>query len=509
MHPADLTHPSSNLQEKLTHLYGLRTATPQQETSAQAPKETSKDSGAGGDADGGAHSNQTKNIALGLRRPYLDLLEAYGNPQKALPPTIHVAGTNGKGSMIAILRTLLEAAGQSVSAYTSPHLYEFNERFYANGHYIDNIALEHAIDRALRLNQGQPVSFFEITTAMAFAYFREADSDVCLLEVGMGGRLDCTNVIERPAITLIGNISYDHQEFLGQTIEEIAAEKAGIMKPGVPCIVGPQTEGGVRDVFIRKAKEIGATLMLCGRDWDIKQTEDGLILHIGDIVFDLPPCGLRGAHQVGNAGAALTALYMMKPWQTENPDDARDNAVYAAYKKALPHVEWPGRLQAVHAAADLCDQRAEIWYDGGCNASAGEALAATIDDWNTSDKKPLHLIVGMKADKDPAAFLRPLMKRSQSITIVPISAVDGALTPAQAKTITAEYHQGEDTDKNALQWLDAQTLEEAIKAIDSVAKANADNPENPPGYRVLITGSLYLAQQVRDINNHPLHNKAA
>ena len=226
MYLADLEHPSKVLQDKLTRLYNLRPG---------------------------------KEIELGFRPDFLTLLEAYGNPQDHLPPTIHVAGTNGKGSIIATLRALLEAAGHSVSAFTSPHLLQFNERLYANGAMISNEDLDAAIDKALMLNHSREVSFFEITTAMAFDYFTQAQSDFCLLEVGMGGRLDCTNIIAKPAVSVIGNISYDHQQYLGDSITEIAGEKAGIIKAGVPCVIAPQTED-VMDVFIQKAAEMNAPL---------------------------------------------------------------------------------------------------------------------------------------------------------------------------------------------------------------------------------------------------------
>lgn len=421
MYLADLEHPSPVLQEKLTRLYNLRPG---------------------------------KDIDLGFRPDYLQLLEAYGSPHEGLPPVFHVAGTNGKGSMIATLRALLEAAGKSVSAFTSPHLLQFNERLYASGGYISNDALSAAIDKALALNAGRQVSFFEITTAMAMDFFRQANTDYCLLEVGMGGRLDCTNIIEAPAACLIGNISYDHQQFLGETITDIAGEKAGIIKPGVPCVVGPQTED-VMDVFVAKAAAIGAPIYIHGRDWHVQESKGGMRLVIGDESFDFPSPSLLGAHQIGNAATALTALYVTKNWNVQ------------AYACGLANIHWPGRLQR------LQDGETEIWYDGGCNESAAHFLAQQLDDWQETSPSDLHLIIGMKGDKDPSKFITPLLQHAKSATIVPIDKI--------SKTLQLE---------------DVQHIAFPFTAQPSVDAALGALPAGPK--RVLITGSLYLAGQILD-----------
>ena len=416
MYLADLEHPSAALQEKLTRLYNLRPG---------------------------------KEIELGFRPEYLQLLEAYGNPHQHLPPVFHVAGTNGKGSMVATLRALLEAAGKRVSAFTSPHLLQFNERLYVSGTYINNSDLDAAIDKALDLNASREVSFFEITTAMAPAEY-------CLLEVGMGGRLDCTNIVDAPAACLIGNISYDHQEHLGETIEAIAGEKAGIMKHGVPCVVGPQTED-IMEVLIAKAQEIGAPLYLYGRDWNVAKTAAGMRLTIGPETgseqFDFPRPSLLGPHQIGNAATALVALYVSEEWNVQ------------AYSGGLQRIEWPGRLQC------LQEGESEIWYDGGCNDSAAYFLAQQIEEWQAADPRPFHLILGMKGDKDPSAFITPLLKHAKSAAIVPIDKISRTLTGADVQGLEFSFTHAKDVQA----------------ALDAL-------PAGPK--RVLITGSLYLAGQV-------------
>ena len=437
MYLADLIHPDETLMGKLYALYNLRT---------------------------------DKTIDLGFREPFLQLLEAFGNPHLHLPPTIHVAGTNGKGSCLATLRTLLEAQGKTVSAFTSPHLYQFNERLYASGTYIDNKTLEALIDEALDLNQGREVTFFEITTAMAFAYFARQKTDYCLLEVGMGGRLDCTNVIENPLATVITNISYDHQQFLGDTIEEIASEKAGIMKPGVPCISSPQLPE-VETVLRQKAAEKGVSLTF-------STPYDGVV-------------NLSGVHQLENVGTALAALEMMEEkfsnhnsfpcasggLETDGEKDPRFHGESKNNKschfarndvilQALQNIHWPGRLENV--SAKLGFPQSDIWYDGGCNDSAGGALAKQLQKWQAEDPKELHLILGMKGDKHVHAFLNHITPYVQSTTVVPIERLSKCLS--------------------------ASEVEGALEAADIMTALEALKPHHDK--RILIAGSLYLAQQL-------------
>ena len=425
MYPADLTHLDPALEAKLQALYNLRTG---------------------------------KKIALGFREPFLRLLEAFGNPHLSLPPTIHVAGTNGKGSVVATLRSILEAHGKTVSAFTSPHLLQFNERLYASGTYISNSVLNELIDEALALNKGGKVTFFEITTAMAFTWFARQKTDYCLLEVGLGGRLDCTNVIQSPAACVITNISYDHQQFLGTTLAEIAGEKAGIMKPYVPCIIAPQKEEAALPVFETRAAQTVCNLLIHGRDWDMTPLNDMMRFKFKSLDITLPRPNLMGDHQLENTGAALAALHAIDPVWNENKLAA-----------GLQNIHWPGRLENVSAAFDI--PQTEIWYDGGCNGSAGAVLEAQIKKWQSQDPRDLHLIVGMKGDKNPDTFLRYLAPHTQSLTVVPLSGLPSCLDAGAVEGARS-----------------AAGISAALRAIAAHA------PQTPK--RILITGSLYLAQQL-------------
>ncbi len=431
MYLADLTHPDPSLAAKLEALYNLRT---------------------------------DKKIALGFREPFLKLLEAFGNPHLSLPPTIHVAGTNGKGSVVATLRSLLEAHGKTVSAFTSPHLLQFNERLYASGTYISNPALNDLIDEALALNKGGKVTFFEITTAMAFAWFARQKTDYCLLEVGLGGRLDCTNVIQNPAACVITNISYDHQQFLGNTLSEIAGEKAGIMKPYVPCIIAPQKEATALPVFENRAAQTGCNLFIAGRDWSMTSLNDMMRFKFESLDITLPRPNLAGDHQLENASAALAALHAIDPVWNENKLAA-----------GLQNIHWPGRLENITNAFAI--PQTDIWYDGGCNDSAGAALEAQIKKWQEEDPRDLHLIVGMKGDKNAENFLRYLAPHAKTLTIVPI--------PGLSSCLSGQGFPGE---------LTAPDVPAAIRAIAG------NSPQKPK--RILITGSLYLAQQIGQNKTH-------
>lgn len=395
MHQADLRHKSPTLKQKLTALYNL---------------------------------NRGTKIDLGFRPQYLNLLRTYGDPHKKLPPVIHVAGTNGKGSTIAMLRACLEEAGYKVHAYTSPHLYEFNERIRLAGKLIDDNALEALIDRAISLNNGADITFFEITTAIAFAAFSKTPADILLLETGLGGHLDCTNVIDNPLLTIITPVAYDHMEFLGNSLEKITAEKAGIMKPGTPCITAQQ-EPEALSVLQQKASELGCEL-LSPLDHNFK-------------------LNLAGTHQLENAAIVNAALAAIS---------GRFPVSQNQMEKALQNIDWPGRLEKI-------SDDPEIWYDGGHNAHAAQAIAAQAAAWQAEDNKPLHLILGMKADKEPEKFLAPLLPYAASIQLVPVPGVDSirALPPA--------------------------------KAAISVKKALGNAGSNG---RILVCGSLYLAAPLKE-----------
>ncbi|MGQ0527977.1 MAG: bifunctional folylpolyglutamate synthase/dihydrofolate synthase [Alphaproteobacteria bacterium] len=408
MYASDLKHRDASLEQKLQSLYAL---------------------------------GHGRVIDLSFRPPYLALLEKFGSPQLELTPVIHVAGTNGKGSVIAMLRSILEAGGYKVHAYTSPHLIDFNERIYLAGKNISDDALEFLIDEAVELNGGHEMTLFEITTAMAFAAFARTPADILLLEVGMGGRLDCTNVIEAPLAAIITSTGFDHMEYLGHTLAEITAEKAGIIKPGAPCIVGAQKHREVLPVIEQIASGKKAPL--------IYAREKGLASN------------LTGAHQLENAAVALTALETIKNDFPLSP---------TAIETGLRNVHWPARLQDITARFKL-PPGFEAWLDGAHNEEAARILAQQAQTWNR-DGKPLHLVFGMLQGKNPRAFLKILQPHIAALHLVGIPGEPKALRP---EDIQAPGPTHIHTDYRA-----------ALTHI-------SDHTENA---RILIAGSLYLAGHV-------------
>ena len=390
------------------------------------------------------------------------LLAALDHPETRLPPVIHVAGTNGKGSTQAMIRAGLEASGKRVHAYTSPHLARFHERIRLAGDLISEPALSALLDECDAANGGQPITFFEITTVAAFLAFARTPADYTLLEVGLGGRLDATNVIEKPAATIITPVSIDHQQYLGETLPEIAGEKAGILKRGVPCIVGPQHPDGLA-VIEAKAARLGVPLFAHGQHWHAFEERGRLIYQDETGLLDLPLPNLLGAHQIENAGAAIATLRCL---------GFDDQACEAAVSKA----EWPARMQRLRQGPLATSAPGgELWLDGGHNPAGGAAVAATLA---RMAKRPTHLICGMLNTKDIAGYLRPLAAQAQSLTAVSI--------PNEVNTLPS-----------------AATAETARKAgfaqvteAGSVAEALAAIVQTDPQARVLICGSLYLAGQV-------------
>ncbi|MBB5691447.1 dihydrofolate synthase/folylpolyglutamate synthase [Roseomonas alkaliterrae] len=406
------------------------------------------------------HALHPKLIDLSLGR-MRRALAALGHPERRLPPVVHVAGTNGKGSTCAFLRAIAEAAGLRVHVYTSPHLVRFHERIRLAGRLVDDATLTAALEEAEAANAGEPITVFEITTAAAFLLFSRVPADMLVLEVGLGGRLDATNVVESPAATAIASISMDHMEFLGDTLGAIAFEKAGIIRPGVPCATGAQAPEALAAIA-RVAAERGAPLLARGREWRSEWRADGL--HYADArgTLDLPPPGLPGPHQADNAGIAIAAL---RAW---NPPWLSDLAI----ARGIAAAEWPARLQRLRGAlAARLPAGYELWLDGGHNAGAGVALAAHCATWRD---KPLHLVVGMKKGKASADFLRPL---------IPFAA-----------TLTAVAEPGQHL---------AMSVEDIVAASGGVAQPGPDvagalariGAGGPPG-RVLVCGSLYLAGEV-------------
>jgi dihydrofolate synthase/folylpolyglutamate synthase len=390
------------------------------------------------------------------------LLAALGHPERRLPPVIHVAGTNGKGSVVAMIRAGLETGGHRVHVYTSPHLARFHERIRLAGTLIDEDRLIALLERCEAVNGGAPITFFEITTAAAFVAMAETPADYTLLEVGLGGRLDATNVIDRPRLCAITPVALDHQQYLGETLPEIAGEKAGILKPGVPCVVGVQATEALA-VIESRAEDVGAALRIANHDWQVWEEHGRMAFLDAAGLLDLPLPNLIGAHQVANAGIALAALRAL----------GADEAACAA---GVTRAEWPARLQRLRQGA-LVDAAgtAELWLDGGHNPAAGAALAEAL---TRLPPRPLHLVTGMLRTKDAAGFLRPLAPLARSLHAVTI--------PGEAATLAADETVAA---ARAAGFADAVTAEDAAAAVAALAAAE-------PNARILICGSLYLAGQV-------------
>lgn len=394
------------------------------------------------------------------------LLKALGDPQKKLPPVIHVAGTNGKGSTLAMIRAGLEGAGASAHVYTSPHLARFHERIRLAGTLITEAALTDVLDECYGANGAVEITYFEITTAAAILAFARMPADFTLLEVGLGGRLDATNVVDKPALCVITPVSIDHQQFLGDTLGQIAGEKAGIIKRGVPCVVGRQEDEAL-EVIEARATKLGAPLLVHGQHWHVSAEGGRLIFQDDDGLLDLPLPALRGAHQVENAGTALAALRHLQRGE-------------AAYEAAMRDVTWPARMQRL-VGGPLVERagRADLWLDGGHNPAAGEALASVLAE---GPVRETHLICGMLNTKDIGGYLRPLAAQAQSLHAVSIPG-EAATLPA-AQTAAAARQAG-------FEAFEAESVDAAMDAI----------LVRSPDARILICGSLYLAGAILRENN--------
>lgn len=389
------------------------------------------------------------------------LLAALGHPERHLPPVIHIAGTNGKGSTQAMIRAGMEAAGKRVHAYTSPHLARFHERIRLAGELISEPALTALLDECVAANGGEEITFFEITTCAAFAAFARTPADYTLLEVGLGGRLDATNVVDRPALCILTPISLDHESYLGDTVAAIAGEKAGILKRGVPVVVGPQTDEALAVIEDRAAR-LGCPLIVHGQHWHVTEERGRMIYQDETGLLDLPLPNLPGPHQIQNAGAAIAALRHLG-------FDAP--ACEAAVSQAI----WPARMQRLRHGP-LVEQagRAELWLDGGHNPAGGMAVAATLA---RMPARPTHLICGMLNTKDVTGYLAPLAPHVASLRAISI--------PGEANTLTADA-------------TCAAALSVGMKAgtADNVSAALAEIVAEDPAARVLICGSLYLAGNI-------------
>jgi dihydrofolate synthase/folylpolyglutamate synthase len=407
-----------------------------------------------------------KIIDLTLERVWR-LLAGMGHPERQLAPVLHIAGTNGKGSVTAMLRAGLEGAGQRVQAYTSPHLARFHERIRLSDGLIPEERLAALLAECEAANGGVPITFFEITTVAAFVAFAREQADTTLLEVGLGGRLDATNVIDRPCLTIITPVSIDHQQYLGDTIAEIATEKAGILKPGVTCIVGPQPDEALAAIEAR-AQAIGAPLLIHGQDWAVRREQGRVVFQDGDGLLDLDPPRLLGTHQVENAGIAVAALRWLGHDET-------------AAQAALSRAEWPARMQRLVRGpmVDRLPEGAQLWLDGGHNAAAGLALAALLEEMDARAPAPLWLIAGLLDTKAAEAFFRPLGPLARSARTVTIPATEAAI-PADVLARRA-------TDAG----LAAEPAASVGAALDDILRRHPGGP-----LRVVICGSLYLAGSV-------------
>ena len=397
------------------------------------------------------------------------LLAALGNPHQKLPPVIHVAGTNGKGSLVAYLRAMLEAAGYTVHAYTSPHLVHFHERIRLPGGPIGEAQLAAILEECERVNDGALITIFEIITAAAFLAFARHPADILLLEVGLGGRYDATNVIARPAVTAITPVGIDHTQFFGTVLEDIAAEKAGISKRGVPVVVGRQRRAAEM-VIERIARELDAPLArldadwtwwpLANRHWHYESARHD---------FELPPPGLAGPHQFDNAATAIACIEQLSGFKVP------EAAIIAGVQK----VEWPARLQHLTRGplVERLPQGCELWLDGGHNEDCGIALAGMAQEWRRADKLKLHLIFGMLTTKDASGFVAPLKPFAASAHSVAI--------PGHAS-----YSAREAADQAIKIGLACAPAESIEAAIDDVVRG-LSGPA-----RILICGSLYLAGEV-------------
>jgi dihydrofolate synthase/folylpolyglutamate synthase len=407
------------------------------------------------------------------------LLAALGHPERRLPPVIHVAGTNGKGSTIAFMRAILEAADKRVHVYTSPNLVRLNERFriarVGGGKLVEDDELADALAECEARNGDAPITVFEIETAAAFLLFTRHPADLLLLEVGLGGRLDATNVIERPLASVITRLSLDHRDFLGDTIVAIAAEKAGILKCGVPAVVAGQAREALA-VIERQAARVKAPLSIAGEDWTATEERGRLVYQDGNGLLDLPAPKLYGRHQFENAGAGIAALRV-----------AGMKLPTAAFEAGMIRVDWPARMQRLsqgRLAAKLASE-SELWLDGGHNADGGRAIAAALADLEERVSRPLVLIVGMLSTKDSEGFLRNFSGLARSVIAVPIHQ-DKALPAAALADIARGVG------------IPAMTSDDIESALAVAGKLDLE-----PAPRILITGSLYLAGEVLAANGTP------
>jgi len=412
------------------------------------------------------------------------LLGVLGNPQERLPPVIHVAGTNGKGSVTAFSRAILEASGLSVHVHTSPHLVNWHERYRlgvkgGRGQLVGDAVFADAVRRVADANGGQKITVFEILTAVTFLLFAEHPADVAIIEVGLGGRFDATNVIAKPAVSVIMPISLDHQSYLGDRVELIAAEKAGIMKRGCAVVIGHQEEDAAREVLVSTADRLGCPYTVYGQDFMAHEEFGRLIYQDEFSLSDLPLPKLPGRHQYANAAAAIRAV---KAAGFDVPD--------RAIEQGLQSVEWPGRMQRLTLGnlAAIAPKGAEIWVDGGHNPGAGQVIAETMANFEERDPRPLFLIIGMINTKDPIGYFNAFKGLAEQVFTVPIRASDAGIDPVAL------------ADDAASAGFEASAVSGVSEALAAISEMFESDPVAP---RILIGGSLYLVGDVLADNGTP------
>ncbi|MDN2568267.1 bifunctional folylpolyglutamate synthase/dihydrofolate synthase [Aquibium sp. A9E412] len=411
------------------------------------------------------------------------LLAALGDPQDRLPPTLHIAGTNGKGSAAAFARALIEAGGRTVHVHTSPHLVRWNERYRlgapGGGRLVDDATLAEAIERVAAANADRPTTLFELLTAVTFVLFSEHPADAAIVEVGLGGRFDATNVIARPAATLVMPISLDHEAYLGDRVELIAAEKAGILKPGVPAVIGQQDSDTARAVVIETAERLGCPLSVYGADFLAFEENGRMVYQDEDGLCDLTLPRLPGRHQVANAAAAIATVKA-----------AGFPVGQAVADAAMAAVAWPGRLQRLTAGrlVGQAPQEAELWVDGGHNPGAGTVVAEAMAGLEERVARPLFLIAGMLDTKNQVDYFRAFVGMARHVYTVPIRSSEAGVPNAVL----------------AARAMEAGLSAEPVDSIDNALALLRDDQEpGAPAPRILIAGSLYLVGEALVENGTP------
>lgn len=426
----------------------------------------------------GQVSDQVLTRLMGLHPKLIDLtldrvhrlLAALGHPERKLPPVIHIAGTNGKGSTSAFLQAMAEAAGLRVHRYTSPHLVRFHERIVLGGKEISEDALVDLLEECERANGGENITYFEITTVAAILAFSRAPADLLLLEVGLGGRFDATNVIDHPAAAIITNIDYDHQHFLGDTLREIAGEKAGILKRGAPAIIARQEDEALARIE-QEAARTGCRLQVGGQDWMAYAEHGRLVFQDEQGLMDLPLPALKGAHQIENAGAAIAALRAASGLQVD------EDAISSGLTKAV----WPARMQLLKTGPliDAAGPEAELWLDGCHNPAGGRAAAATLADMDERAERPLYLICAMQSTKDASGFFSNFKGLARQAFTLTAPDTDAAIPADELAGMAREAD------------LEAEPMSDIQAAVGrAVGHADAETGNAP---RILFCGTLYLA----------------